>query len=355
MTNIPNTDDLRIIDITEVSPPQTLLQEYPISEQSAQTIDQARKDIHNILIGNDDRLLVIAGPCSIHDPKAAREYADKLRVLHHDLSENLLIVMRVYFEKPRTIIGWKGLINDPDLDESFNINRGLRLARSLLCDITHSGLPASTEFLDLISPQYVADLISWGAIGARTTESQGHRELASGISCPIGLKNGTSGNTQIALDAVEAASKSHIFMSLTKQGHSAIFKTKGNPDCHVILRGGTEGTNYDAQSIEACTQRLKERGLPQKVMVDFSHANSNKDHNLQHAVADSVAQQIQTGSHKIMGVMIESNLHEGNQSLSDIHNLKYGVSITDKCINWEDTEHMLRNVLAPAVAARRQA
>ncbi|MDT8283138.1 MAG: 3-deoxy-7-phosphoheptulonate synthase, partial [Gammaproteobacteria bacterium] len=270
------TDDVRITGLQEVIPPRKLHDEFPLDEAASETVYHAREAIHNILQGDDDRLVVVVGPCSVHDPDSAREYAVRLKILMQEMSEDLCIIMRVYFEKPRTTVGWKGLINDPDLDGSFKINEGLRLARHLLRDLAVEGVPVGTEYLDLISPQYIADLVSWGAIGARTTESQGHRELASGLSCPVGFKNSTDGGFKIAIDAVKAASNPHVFMSLTKEGHSAIFSTKGNNDCHIILRGGKQ-PNYDAENIQLAAEQLEKYGLKPHVMVDFSHANSMKD------------------------------------------------------------------------------
>ncbi|MDG6773207.1 3-deoxy-7-phosphoheptulonate synthase AroG [Thiomicrorhabdus sp. ZW0627] len=347
------TDDLRIKNITEVRPPCELHEQFPITEMAAQTVYDTRQQIHNILSGRDDRMLIIIGPCSIHDPEAAREYAEKLKAEIAKHKEDLLIVMRVYFEKPRTTVGWKGLINDPGLNESFEINRGLELARSLLLDINDMGVPAATEFLDLISPQYIADLISWGAIGARTTESQGHRELASGLSCPVGFKNSTDGGFQIAVDAIRAANNPHIFMSLTKAGHSAIFETTGNPDCHVILRGGNKGPNYDEAHVKEAVEMLQSAGVEDKLMVDCSHANSSKQHERQMVVADSIAEQLSKGSHHIMGAMIESHLLEGRQDVKPGQPLTYGQSITDACIGWEDSESIL-DTLAKGVQKRRQ-
>ena len=347
------TDDLRIKEIEEVQSPQTLIKDYPLSETAAATVYEARQATHKILHGEDDRLLVIVGPCSIHDTKAALEYAAKLGKIRDELSSNLHIVMRVYFEKPRTSIGWKGLINDPDLTGQFNITEGLRVARQLLLQLAEQGIPAATEYLDLISPQYIADLIAWGAIGARTTESQGHRELASGVSCPIGFKNGTYGNLDIAINAIKAASRSHHFLSLTKAGQSAIFTTSGNEDCHIILRGGKR-PNYDAVSVEQALQQLENAGLPKNLMVDFSHANSDKDYRNQPKVANNIATQIANGVAGISGVMIESHLVEGNQSVDGQNKeaLIYGKSITDACIGWDDTESVLRE-LSDAVEKRR--
>jgi 3-deoxy-7-phosphoheptulonate synthase len=345
------TDDVRITGLQEVLPPSKLHEEFPLDEAASETVYHAREAIHNILHGGDDRLIVVVGPCSVHDPDSAREYAARLKVLMHELSEDLCIIMRVYFEKPRTTVGWKGLINDPDLDGSFKINDGLRLARHLLRDLAVQGVPVGTEYLDLISPQYIADLVSWGAIGARTTESQGHRELASGLSCPVGFKNSTDGGFKIAIDAVKAASNPHVFMSLTKEGHSAIFSTKGNNDCHIILRGGKK-PNYDAENIQLAAEQLEKYGLKPHVMVDFSHANSMKDFRRQIDVCNNVAGQISQGENRIMGVMLESHLVEGRQDVIPGQPLTYGQSITDACISWELTESCLKN-LASAVRARR--
>ncbi|HHB13409.1 MAG TPA: 3-deoxy-7-phosphoheptulonate synthase [Chromatiales bacterium] len=347
------TDDLRIREIREVSPPEQVHREFPITEAAAETVFRAREAIHRILTGADDRLVVIVGPCSIHDPQAARDYGARLKRLRDELAGDLEIVMRVYFEKPRTTVGWKGLINDPDLDGSFNINKGLRLARSLLLDLNRGGLPAATEYLDLISPQYVADLVAWGAIGARTTESQVHRELASGLSCPVGFKNGTDGDLQIAIDAIRSAAQPHHFLSLTKAGRSAIFSTTGNDDCHVILRGGRE-PNYDARSVEAACRRLEAAGLRPQVMIDCSHANSRKQPERQVAVARDVAGQIAAGDRRIIGVMLESHLVAGRQDAVPGRPLTYGQSITDPCIGWDDTDPILHE-LAAAVRARRSA
>jgi len=345
------TDDLRIVDIREVVPYAELQAEFPVSENAARTTHQTRLAIHRLLHGEDDRMLVIVGPCSIHDPKAALEYAGRLKEVQQRLSEDLLIVMRVYFEKPRTIVGWKGLINDPDLDGSFKINKGLRLARKLLLDINDSGVPAATEYLDLMSPQYVSDLISWGAIGARTTESQVHRELASGLSCAVGFKNGTDGALKIAIDAIRSASQPHNFMALTKAGHSAIFSTAGNDDCHIILRGGKE-PNFDAKSVAAASEQLEAAGLQARLMVDFSHGNSCKQFTRQLGVGSSVAAQVAAGDERIVGAMIESHLLEGRQDNQRDAALQYGKSITDACISWEDTVPLLEQ-LADAVRQRR--
>jgi len=347
------TDDLRIQNIHEVEPPAALHERHPLTDAAAQTVHDTREAIHRILTGEDDRLLVVIGPCSVHDPKAALEYAQKLIPVRDRLRDDLLIVMRVYFEKPRTTVGWKGLINDPDLNESFHINKGLNLARDLLLQINNMGLPAGTEFLDLISPQYVADLISWGAIGARTTESQGHRELASGLSCPVGFKNGTDGTVGIAVDAMRAAERPHVFLSLTKSGRSAIFNTRGNLDTHLILRGG-QRPNYDTESVDEASQEMISAGLRPNLMIDFSHANSRKQHEKQIDVGEDVARQISRGNANIMGVMIESNLVGGRQDLGNGSNLTYGQSITDACLAWEDSEPLLET-LAAAVRTRREA
>ncbi|WP_031437533.1 3-deoxy-7-phosphoheptulonate synthase [Methylobacter tundripaludum] len=347
-----NTDDLRICGTKEVIAPVQVHTEMPISEAAAQTTALARQDIHKILTGLDDRLVVVVGPCSIHDPIAAHEYARLLKVIKDELEDDLVIVMRVYFEKPRTTVGWKGLINDPDLDSSFNINKGLRIARRLLLDINEVGVPAATEYLDLITPQYVSDLIAWGAIGARTTESQGHRELASGVSCPIGFKNSTDGTIKIAIDAIGAAMSPHHFISLNKAGHSAIFSTTGNEDVHIILRGGNDRPNYDAVSVEQVAEGLVNAELKPNIMIDFSHANSLKQCQRQLIVGDDVAQQITNGDHRIMGVMIESHLKAGSQKVVEGQPLVYGQSITDACLSWDDTVPLLRE-LAQAVQKRR--
>ncbi len=349
-TQIPATDDLRIGAMKPLMPPRELMSEIPSSPKVAETVAGAREGIRRILCQDDDRLVVIVGPCSIHDPEAAIEYANMLAAQQQKHAENLLIVMRVYFEKPRTTVGWKGLINDPGLDHSFEINRGLRTARGLLRDINALGLPTGTEFLDLISPQYVADLVGWGAIGARTTESQGHRELASGLSCPVGFKNGTSGNVQLADDAICSAQRPHHFLSVTKEGTSAIFATTGNNDCHVIMRGGTH-TNYDAASIDAASELLAKANLPARMMIDTSHANSRKKHTRQHYVCRDICSQVSDGDLRIMGVMIESNLVAGNQSLGN-GALVRGQSITDACIGWDETLLILQE-LSDAVVARR--
>jgi 3-deoxy-7-phosphoheptulonate synthase len=347
------TDDLRIKWTKVVLPPVFLEEELPITERASDTVFRTREEINRILHGEDHRLLVIVGPCSIHDPKAAREYASLLKGAIGELSKDLCIVMRVYFEKPRTTIGWKGLINDPHLDESFKINDGLRIARHLLLDLAEMGVPAGTEFLDMITPQYMADLVSWGAIGARTTESQVHRELVSGLSCPVGFKNGTSGNVQIAIEAVQSAAHPHTFLGHSKHGQSAIFVTSGNPDCHVILRGGRKLVNYDPPSVEEACSMLKKSGLRPQVMIDCSHANSNKDHTRQAIVCRDIAGQIAGGEQRIIGVMLESNLVAGAQKFAPGASLTYGQSITDACIGWEETLSLLRE-LAEAVRTRSQ-
>jgi 3-deoxy-7-phosphoheptulonate synthase len=346
-----NTDDVRIRGVKELTPPSHLMREFPVTEEASSTVYRAREEIHRIMHRGDDRLLVIVGPCSIHDYDAAMEYATRLQALRLKLEPDLTIVMRVYFEKPRTTVGWKGFINDPDMDESHDINKGLRLSRKLLLDINALGLAAATEYLDLISPQYFADLIAWGAIGARTTESQSHRQLASGLSCPVGFKNGTDGNIRIAVDAIKAASAPHHFLSVTKGGHSAIFSTAGNEDCHIILRGG-KTPNFDAASVNAACDDLAKAGLAQRVMIDFSHANSNKQYQKQMDVSTDVAAQIAAGDPRVVGVMVESHLNPGRQDITPGKPLAYGVSVTDACINWADTEKLL-NQLAGAVRARR--
>ena len=351
------TDDQRIKDITVLPPPEHLIRFFPIHHTPAEKlITQTRKAVQNIMHGKDDRLLVVIGPCSIHDPAAAIDYARRLKPLRDKYADTLEVVMRVYFEKPRTTVGWKGLINDPYLDESYRIDEGLRIARQLLIEINRLGLPAGSEFLDVISPQYIGDLIAWGAIGARTTESQVHRELASGISAPIGFKNGTDGNIKIATDAIQAAAGGHHFLSVHKNGQVAIVQTKGNKDCHVILRGG-KAPNYDAASVNAACQELEKAKLPASLMVDCSHANSNKQHERQLDVARDIATQISGGSHQVFGVMIESHIEAGAQKFTpgkdDASKLEYGKSITDACLGWEDSLASL-DVLSKAVAARRK-
>ncbi len=348
------TDDLRIDQIRQLIAPALLMSEFNISDEVAKLVNDSRIAAGNVLNGTDDRLLVVVGPCSIHDIKAAVEYASKLKGQINKHKDDLLIIMRVYFEKPRTTVGWKGLINDPNLDGSFDINKGLEIARKLLIDINELGVPAGTEFLDTISPQYIADLVSWGAIGARTTESQIHRELASGLSMPIGFKNGTGGSVQIAVDGIKAASMPHNFLSVTKQGVSAIVGTVGNKDCHIILRGSSAGPNYDSESIENTSDLLEKSDLPRQLMVDCSHGNSLKDHKNQPKVAKAIATQLAEGSSDIASVMVESNLEEGNQKLSDdLSALKYGQSVTDACVDWGDTELIL-DELAQGVRSRRE-
>jgi 3-deoxy-7-phosphoheptulonate synthase len=348
----PATDDIRVKAIREVTPPARILAELTANNGTSENIVATRHDIHRILHGADDRLLVIIGPCSIHDHKAALEYAERLMQQRDRLSADLLIVMRVYFEKPRTTVGWKGLINDPHLDGSFSINDGLRLARQILLEINELGMPAGTEFLDVITPQYTADLVSWGAIGARTTESQIHRELASGLSCPVGFKNGTDGNIRIAVDAIKAAACPHHFLAVTKAGHSAIVSTAGNEDCHAILRGGKQ-PNYDAASVDEACKELAKSGLAPRVMIDCSHANSSKQYKRQMDVAQDVAGQLASGDQRIFGLMVESHLNEGRQELEDGCVLEYGKSITDACLGWQDTIDLL-DTLAQGVRARRK-
>ncbi len=347
------TKDLRITGTKEIQTPEELMQELPLSESAAELVTRARQEIYDVLDGKDDRLVVIIGPCSIHDTDAALEYAGRLQEIRKELEGELLIVMRVYFEKPRTTVGWKGLINDPDLDGSFHINKGVRKARELLLKLADMGIPAGHEYLDLISPQYISDLVAWGAIGARTTESQGHRELASGLSCPVGFKNGTDGGVQIAIDAMRAAQHSHHFISITLQGHSAIFTTAGNEYTHVILRGGSNRPNYDRVSVDDATQKLEASGLNPRLMVDCSHANSQKNFGKQVEVCRDIIHQIKTGQDNIFGVMIESNLVEGRQDYEPGAELTYGQSITDACIGWDDSATLLRE-LADGVKGKRQ-
>jgi 3-deoxy-7-phosphoheptulonate synthase len=346
------TDDLRIKSTEVVVAPAVLEQELPETDAASATVYQARREISEILRGNNRRLVVVVGPCSIHDPKAARDYAELLKGAMAELSSDLLIVMRVYFEKPRTTIGWKGLLNDPHLDQSFKINDGLRIARHLLLDLAEMEVPAGTEFLDTFTPQYVAGLVSWGAIGARTTESQVHRQLVSGLSCPVGFKNGTSGDTQIAVEAILSAAQPHTFLGHTKQGQSAIFVTTGNADCHVILRGGRKTVNYTADAVAEVCRQLKKAGLTERVMIDCSHANSSKDYTRQAIVCRNVARQIASGSGHILGVMIESNLVAGAQKLLRGQPLVYGQSITDACIGWNETLTLLRELAAAARSSR---
>ncbi len=347
------TRDLRVESIRPLLPPAILLEELPLSEEGSQLIFGARDEVAAILTGTDDRLIVVVGPCSVHDPKAAREYAGRLRGLADELAGDLRIVMRVYFEKPRTTVGWKGLINDPRLDGSFAINDGLRLARRLLLDLAALGVPAGCEFLDPITPQFIADLVTWGAIGARTTESQVHRELASALSMPVGFKNGTDGGVQIAIDALRAVAHPHRFLGVTEQGLAGIVSTRGNPDCHVILRGGQSGTNYDAGSVGKTLDALRDAGLPARLMIDTSHGNSEKDYRRQSLVARDVASQVAQGETGIVGLMMESFLVDGRQDLRDPARLVYGQSITDACMGWEMTVPVLRE-LADAVRQRRR-
>ena len=348
-----NTDDIRIREIKELSPPSHIMREFASTKEVSQTVYAARRAVHDVLYEADDRLVVVIGPCSIHNVKGALEYASRLKEQRERFRGELEIIMRVYFEKPRTTVGWKGLINDPNLDGSFNINQGLRTARELLLDVNAMGLPAGCEFLDMITPQYIADLVSWGAIGARTTESQVHRELSSGLSCPVGFKNGTDGNVRIAIDAIKAASQPHHFLSVTKGGHSAIVSTAGNEDCHVILRGG-KTPNYDAASVEAACQDLLKAGLKPRIMIDASHANSNKDYTRQPLVIEDVCQQVAAGDQRICGVMVESHLVGGRQDLVAGKPLVYGQSITDGCIDWDASLQVLER-LAEAVRERRAA
>lgn len=333
-------DDIRIDEIKELLPPIAILERFPATEHASSTVFNARNSIHQILARKDDRLLVVIGPCSIHDPVAALEYGQRLVKLREQYKNQLEIVMRVYFEKPRTTVGWKGLINDPYMDNSFQLNDGLRTARKLLVDLNDSGMPTAGEFLDMITPQYVADMMCWGAIGARTTESQVHRELSSGLSCPVGFKNGTDGTIKVAIDAIGAASAPHHFLSVTKFGHSAIVSTKGNPDCHIILRGG-RAPNYSVEHVSDIAKQLAKSGLTDNIMIDFSHANSSKDYKKQMLVAEDVAGQISQGNHAIFGVMVESHLVEGRQDLIEGSELCYGQSVTDACIGWDDTESLL--------------
>ena len=344
-------DDVRIKEIKELAPPAHVLREFPATPKAAETAFEARSAIHRILFGADDRLLVVIGPCSIHDHEQAMDYAWQLKEQADALKDDLLVVMRVYFEKPRTTVGWKGYINDPHLDGSFAINEGLEMARKLLLDILAIDMPVGTEFLDLLSPQFISELVSWGAIGARTTESQSHRQLASGLSCPVGFKNGTDGGIKVATDAIQAAQAAHAFIGMTKMGQAAIFETRGNDDCHVILRGG-KTTNYSKADVDAACALLKAAGLREQVMIDVSHANSSKQHARQIVVAGEVAAQIAAGDHRITGIMIESHLHEGRQDILPDVPLKHGVSVTDACISMAQTVPVLQE-LAAAVRTRR--
>lgn len=347
------TSNLRVTELRPLMAPDLLLAELPISHKATQTVTNARDNAANIIAGKDDRLLVIVGPCSIHDPKAAMEYAEKLQALSVTLETELQIIMRVYFEKPRTTVGWKGLINDPELNNSFNINKGLKTARELLLNINNLGLAAGTEFLDTIIPQYLSDLVSWAAIGARTSESQIHRELVSGLSMPVGFKNGTGGSVKIAIDAISAAKQPHHFLGVTLTGNAAIVSTVGNPNCHVILRGSTIGPNYDSECVNNVAQMLGSKNIDSKVMVDCSHGNSNKDYKRQAIVIDELCSQMASGSKNICGVMIESNLLAGNQKLVKGQVPQYGQSITDACVDWAETETLLK-ALADAVKQRRE-
>ena len=350
MTINKKTDDLKISSMKELVSPIDIINEIPMTEKATETVVESRRQIIDIINKKDNRLLMVVGPCSIHDVDAATEYANRLLSIKNKVSKNILIVMRVYFEKPRTVVGWKGLINDPDLDNSFNINKGIKIARSLLLDLAEKGMPAGHEYLDLISPQYISDLICWGAIGARTTESQSHRELASGLSCPVGFKNGTDGGIQIAIDAIKAASKPHNFLSVTKEGKSAIFSTKGNLDCHVILRGG-KNANYKFEDVENVSKTLVKNSLNNSIMVDASHANSQKDYKKQRIVIQDIVNQILNGNTSICGVMLESNIVEGRQDVNKKENLVYGQSITDACIGWDETE-LLTNKISEAIDKR---
>jgi len=343
MTINKKTDDLKISSMKELVSPIEIINEIPMTDKATETVLTSRKQIIDIINKKDNRLLMVVGPCSIHDVDAATEYANRLLAIKNKVSNNILIIMRVYFEKPRTVIGWKGLINDPDLDNSFNINKGIKIARSLLLDLAEKGMPAGHEYLDLISPQYISDLICWGAIGARTTESQSHRELASGLSCPVGFKNGTDGGIQIAIDAIKAAGRPHNFLSVTKEGKSAIFSTKGNLDCHIILRGG-KNANYKSEDVENVSKTLIKNSLHNSIMVDASHANSQKDYKKQRIVVQDIVNQILGGNTSICGVMLESNIVEGKQDINRKEKLVYGQSITDACIGWDETESLINEI-----------
>ena len=346
------TDDIRIAQTRELVSPVIIHEQFPITDKAANTTAKGREEIQAIMSGSDDRLVVVVGPCSIHDPKSALEYASRLKDLKEELQDDLVIVMRVYFEKPRTTVGWKGLINDPDLNSSFSVNRGLGVARDLLVSINDMGVPAGCEYLDLITPQYTGDVVAWGAIGARTTESQCHRELASGLSCPVGFKNGTSGDLKIAVDAVGAASNPHHFLSVTKEGRTAIVESTGNRFTHIILRGGSTEPNYSAEHVSMAAQMLESAGLRPNIMIDFSHANSHKTPSRQKEVSSNVCEQIATGEDRVFGIMIESHLVEGAQKVEEGKDLIYGQSITDGCIGWSETEELCRN-LSNAVRSRR--
>lgn len=348
------TDDLRIAQTKELVSPAIIHEQFPITDQAIATTMLARNEIQGVMAGDDDRIVVVVGPCSIHDPKSAMEYAERLAGLKSELNGELVIVMRVYFEKPRTTVGWKGLINDPDLNNSYCVNKGLGIARNLLLSINNLGVPAGCEYLDLITPQYTGDIVSWGAIGARTTESQCHRELASGLSCPVGFKNGTNGNLKIAVDAIGAASNPHHFLSVTKEGRTAIVNSTGNEFTHIILRGGSDGPNFSAEYVEQSAEMLRAANLRPNIMIDFSHANSHKTPSRQREACDDVCEQIERGESRVFGVMIESHLVEGNQKVVEGQELTYGQSITDGCIGWAETEELCRN-LANAVRSRRNA
>ncbi|MDG2060256.1 MAG: 3-deoxy-7-phosphoheptulonate synthase [SAR86 cluster bacterium] len=345
------TDNTRIIGKQEILSAEDLIKAFPLSEKVSKLVYESRNDISNIISKKDDRLMVVVGPCSIHDPEAALEYANLLKKEAKIYENELKIIMRVYFEKPRTTVGWKGLINDPDIDNTYNINKGLKIARQLLLNLNDLGLTSATEFLDVITPQYIADIISWGAIGARTTESQVHRELASGISCPIGFKNSTEGSIQVSIDAIKSAKNPHIFLSVTKEGKSAIFESSGNEDCHIILRGGKE-PNYDSTNVAKSCNLLHEANLPETLMIDMSHGNSTKQHKKQLEVCKNIGDQISNNEKRITGVMIESNLVEGNQPDKDKSKFRYGQSITDACIDWKDTTSCLED-LARSISKRR--
>ncbi len=346
------TDDVRIEHLKPLIPPAILMEELPASEADLRTVAQARTDAGAIISGEQSRLLVVVGPCSVHDPAAGLEYAGLLKTAADRFADDLCILMRAYFEKPRTIVGWKGLVNDPGLDGTFAINHGLRVARGFLRDVVHLGVPTATEFLDPITPQFIADLVSWGAIGARTSESQVHRELASGLSMPVGFKNGTDGNVRVAIDGIRSSAHSHHFLSVTKQGLAAIVKTRGNNACHLILRGGADGPNFDAQSVSTAVAQLTRHQLPPRLMVDCSHANSGKDHNRQAAVAGEIASRVAAGDPEVCGVMLESFLKAGRQSMADPAMLEYGRSITDACMDWATTEAILEQ-FAQSQARRR--
>lgn len=348
-----STNDTRVASYQPLIAPKDLLAELPLSPESNLLVENARTEIKRVLDGEDDRLLVVVGPCSVHDPESAMDYAQRLKALVPSVRDELCVVMRVYFEKPRTTVGWKGLINDPALDDTYDVHRGLRTARALLLDINALGVPAGTEFLDPITPQYIADVVSWGAIGARTTESQVHRQLSSGLSTPVGFKNGTDGDVQVAVDAVGAAAASHTFFGVDPHGAGSVVVTDGNPDCHVILRGGRGGPNFEAPFVESALEVIKDAGLPPRLMIDASHANSGKDHKRQPGVSATIGAQVAEGQKGIIGVMLESFIEEGNQKLDDPAELTYGQSITDKCMSWETTEGVLEN-LAEAVRQRRK-